>query len=423
MARLVADLPKLKAAVETGDPPTVEPLAQDYQAQARRMLMRSRPHRARAGAAGGRRPSGPRGHGQPGGRRGPGRARGDDLPLRRRRGVLEVVTVPIVIGAAPPEILGTLSVGFALDDGLAARVQARSPRARSPSRSAARVRRLHPAPRSTTGRSSGAPRRPAPWSLTLDGERVRRARAARSPRAGAGASGGRRVSSCARAPSGCSFLRTFRAGLFAAALVAVALAVLLSYAVARTVTRPLRRHHRGHARDGGDRRPRAGRSRSPGRWEDEDARAAGRGLQRADRGHRPLPARGGAARAPLRPGPPLHRHRPRDAQPAHDHQGLAAHAAPGRASPRGERREAAARHRRARSPASTASWTTCSTSRGRSSSSCAPTWTSTRCAGTRGRARHGRRRRAGLERLVAGPRPGPARHRRRAAARRRSSTS
>lgn len=29
-ARLVADLPKLKAAVATGDPPTVQPLAEDY---------------------------------------------------------------------------------------------------------------------------------------------------------------------------------------------------------------------------------------------------------------------------------------------------------------------------------------------------------------------------------------------------------
>ena len=30
VARLMADLPKLKAAVETGDPPTVQPLAADY---------------------------------------------------------------------------------------------------------------------------------------------------------------------------------------------------------------------------------------------------------------------------------------------------------------------------------------------------------------------------------------------------------
>ena len=31
MARLVADDPRLKAAVDTGDPPTVQPLARDYQ--------------------------------------------------------------------------------------------------------------------------------------------------------------------------------------------------------------------------------------------------------------------------------------------------------------------------------------------------------------------------------------------------------
>jgi hypothetical protein len=35
MARLVADLPKLKAAMATGDPLTVEPLALDYRARVR----------------------------------------------------------------------------------------------------------------------------------------------------------------------------------------------------------------------------------------------------------------------------------------------------------------------------------------------------------------------------------------------------
>ena len=30
MARLVADLPRLKAAAETGDPPTVQPIAEEY---------------------------------------------------------------------------------------------------------------------------------------------------------------------------------------------------------------------------------------------------------------------------------------------------------------------------------------------------------------------------------------------------------
>src|SRR5687768_13482029 len=33
LARVVADLPKLKAAVETADPPTVQPLADEYRAE------------------------------------------------------------------------------------------------------------------------------------------------------------------------------------------------------------------------------------------------------------------------------------------------------------------------------------------------------------------------------------------------------
>ena len=39
MARLVADDPRLKAAVDTGDPPTVQPLARDYQEQLNAALL------------------------------------------------------------------------------------------------------------------------------------------------------------------------------------------------------------------------------------------------------------------------------------------------------------------------------------------------------------------------------------------------
>src|SRR5918993_3494754 len=39
MARLVADDPRLKAAVDTGDPPTVQPLARGYQEQLNAALM------------------------------------------------------------------------------------------------------------------------------------------------------------------------------------------------------------------------------------------------------------------------------------------------------------------------------------------------------------------------------------------------
>ncbi len=51
-----------------------------------------------------------------------GRAlRGEEVTTFRTaaRGVLQVITVPIVVGPAPQETLGALSLGFALDDGLA----------------------------------------------------------------------------------------------------------------------------------------------------------------------------------------------------------------------------------------------------------------------------------------------------------------
>src|ERR1044072_1609088 len=58
LARLVADLPKLKAAVETGDPPTVQPLADEYRDEVKAdvLLLTGRRGqllaRSRAGAGG-----------------------------------------------------------------------------------------------------------------------------------------------------------------------------------------------------------------------------------------------------------------------------------------------------------------------------------------------------------------------------------
>ena len=120
LARLTADLPKLKAAVATGDPATVEPLAADYQ----RMLARSslvvvtdQDGRvlASTGPAAERSvpvetlPAVPV---TPGG-----------APLSSFRahagGILQVLSVPITVGGEPARLAGTLSVGFLLDDALA----------------------------------------------------------------------------------------------------------------------------------------------------------------------------------------------------------------------------------------------------------------------------------------------------------------
>jgi signal transduction histidine kinase len=221
MARLVADLPKLKAAVATGDPPTVGPVAKDY--------------RERVGCdvlivtgAGGR-PLAALG------------ARSDTAAIAEALAgseaitfqedgsrLLEIVTVPIAIGLTPPEVLGTLSLGFALDDALArqfrelsqseiafvegGRVRAATLADRAPLPALARAAGI------TTLRLEGAEYVALARPLTAGGPMavVLRSRTERL-----------------------QFLGTFRTGLWLAALVAVLVAVVGSYAVARTITRPL----------------------------------------------------------------------------------------------------------------------------------------------------------------------------------------
>ena len=96
-AALVADLPRFKAAVELNDPPTMKPIAEEYRNQLGADLFVIR------------------------------NARGGVLAESlnpKRQGVMDIVTVPILLGPFQPEILGTLTVGFALDSRAAARFRA-----------------------------------------------------------------------------------------------------------------------------------------------------------------------------------------------------------------------------------------------------------------------------------------------------------
>jgi signal transduction histidine kinase len=121
-ARLVADLPKLKALVDTGDRPTVERGAADYQRQlgSDLFLVTDRAGRVLASVSSGV----------------PDPALTALPTIQDARegresatfwlgpqGILQVVSVPIAVGTAPPEILGTLSVGFLLGDLLATRLK------------------------------------------------------------------------------------------------------------------------------------------------------------------------------------------------------------------------------------------------------------------------------------------------------------
>ena len=220
-ASLIADLPKLKAAVATGDPPTVEPVAREYRTSVRSDVFAVTDREGRTlaslGAAPAARP-----------------ARGRATPAFQRRSdgrLLEIVTVPIVLGEQSPELLGHLTLGFALDDAFATRLSALTG--------------------SHVAVVTGGP------GLRLDACRASWTRRSRRGRRRAAASTSRARTTSPRAPTlgdararpqvlvlrsraeALRPLRTLRAALAVAAVVAVAVSLLLSWAVARTVTRPL----------------------------------------------------------------------------------------------------------------------------------------------------------------------------------------
>jgi signal transduction histidine kinase len=228
LAFLVADLPKLKAAVATGDGPTVEPIALDYQerlgsdvlvvaaADGRILTSLGANELLDIGEALDRAQ-----RGEP-----------STSIVEAAGGALQIATLPIVVGPEPPEVLGTLSVGFFLDDELARELQAIAQSdivllARG--RAVASTVPLGEAELSAISSSSEG-------SVSIGGEdHVVLRRALSAPQSKEGFQAVLLRSTSERL----SFLRTFQEGLLLSALFGVLLAVVLSYGVARTVTRPL----------------------------------------------------------------------------------------------------------------------------------------------------------------------------------------
>ena len=101
MARLIADLPKLKAAIDTNDPLTVEDIASGYRTQLQANLFVVRNRRGETLYSTGVVPP------------------PDAVFLAQPTGVLQVVTVPVTLDRP----LGTLSAGFLLDDRFAAQLK------------------------------------------------------------------------------------------------------------------------------------------------------------------------------------------------------------------------------------------------------------------------------------------------------------
>ena len=270
MARFIADAPKVKAAVDTNDPPTVQDIASGYQNQLQSTLLlvtnRSGAVLATVGAT-------PQAAvvvaGQPAVRAALGGREGSSL-LPQRDGILQLVSVPISI-ITQPEILGTVSVGFLLDDGTAAQLKEITGSDVAFGMDGQILAAT--LPREMYGGLAGPLRTPGISHLTLGDEDYlvlpRPLSAADALPAGAGP-----VALILRSRT--ELLRGLQAihtGLAVTALVAVLLATVLGFAVARTITRPLANITdvmREVAATGDLTRKIAIRQGS--RWEDEDAR-------------------------------------------------------------------------------------------------------------------------------------------------------
>jgi signal transduction histidine kinase len=267
LARLVADLPKFKAAVETQDAPTVRPIAEDYRRQLDADLLLVTDRRGaplygdyEAGA--------------------PGPLPAVTQALHGReaaafwphpRGILEVVTVPIAVGREVPEVLGTLSAGFLLDDRRAEQFK----RATASEIAFAAGGRIRGATLPAAAREALAQHAP-PTGISrvlLGAEEFMMTAVPLSLPAGDSPRSAEPSALVLRSRAGqLRSLHTIRTTLLATGALAVLLATILSYAVARSVTRPLgaiTTAMREMAATGDLTRQIA--LRGPAWWQDEDA--------------------------------------------------------------------------------------------------------------------------------------------------------
>jgi len=274
-ARLVADLPRLKAAVSSMDAPTVQPVAEEYQQQlgadllvvtdaTGRTLARAGPAQALDVAMPGAPGESPSSEGR--------------SFVSLRGGILHVVSVPIWIDPLQPEVLGTLSVGLALDDRTALQFRALT----NSEIAFGAGGRIYASTLPDTAWPVLVPLLAAagttPTVVVGDEDYI----AVTRPLAASGASAPVVSEAGGAAPAAVilrsrterlRFLHTVHRALGVTAIAAVLVATLLSYAIARSVTRPLgavTAVMRDMATTGDltRRLPTSARSR----WEDEDAR-------------------------------------------------------------------------------------------------------------------------------------------------------
>jgi signal transduction histidine kinase len=229
-ARFIADLPTLKAALDTKDPVTVEPVAREYQEQLAKAdlfaVADRQGHLVKLGASD--IPDAPLVAAMRAG------AHGSTTAFRQEgRGILLVTSVPVP-DPTQPEPLGTLSMGASLGD-----AQAQHFKTLTDSEIAFGMDGAIQAstlPRDTWGPLAALLSGPGVHSITLGGNEYL---AITRPLADVDAKTGPMSVVLRSRTERLRFLSDLHRQLAGVAGVAVLAAILLSYGIARTVTRPL----------------------------------------------------------------------------------------------------------------------------------------------------------------------------------------
>jgi signal transduction histidine kinase len=260
-ARLIADLPKFKAVVELGDRPTLLPIAVDYQGQtgADLLMVSGRKGEPLAVVGDTVHPV------SDGALLGEGAMR--PTFWSHPSGVLEVVSVPVLVGLERPDILGALTLGYLLDDRRAAQFKALTGADIAYAMDGAvRASTLGPAAAEALApllSGSGVQR------TFIDGEEYLAVVQPFGSKAGSNEPAAIIMRSRSERMRSLSAIQAALAGI---ALGATLLAIVVSYGVARTITRPLASitDHMRHIAATGDLTRKIAIKRQGG-WDDDDA--------------------------------------------------------------------------------------------------------------------------------------------------------
>jgi signal transduction histidine kinase len=230
MARVTADAPTLKAAVSTNDPPTVQRLVPEFLEFINAdLLVITDPKGAVLASAGN--VATPIVI--------PTDADQDEFStfVKHERGVLQVITVPVLTGPPPTQALvGRLTAGFFMDDGLAREFKGvTDSEIAFAAEGHVRASSLGPESFAVLDRALATT---VPTTIQFGGEEY--VALARPMHQGEGDIDRGAITLTLRSRTErLRFLNTLQAGLVAALVVTILFSTILSYAVARTMTRPL----------------------------------------------------------------------------------------------------------------------------------------------------------------------------------------